>query len=1692
MAISIISNKDYQNNNYRINAGRFVTDMAVVSTLAIYATVTEAGNIPEAYYLGLSSGGHAIKWEVTPTIGNYFIYKAPAYNCATITNGVYYSNIGTDGYWFSAGTLMSDPNYTVASWVDPDTLIVGGRGSTGSPTISGVKPCLIVPTAGESANIGTSANPIYVSSVSSKSFTVYTLSGGAESVRLTMGLPPTAVVTVTVSGRDGSIATTNQMIEYFELDGTLLATNNVADQWYITVSGSMYPYQFPFRTWPLGWIMPSTTESMTAAFVHRTSAAVVSAYDYQAPEQYPLSAIPSDVFSVEYMRFYFTEPGRKYITFGVWKDPTKPLDLSNTLATYTFTSRFFNNVDALRVKLVDTDYSVLPYTLRLSAVSLYDNNTNEIYLDSSYPDIRWDWPGTNLTVTTVKTGATVVKNTPMDATIGDFIRIRTSQDGIYPLTASTATATAFYTWYNFTPSDIFLTYDYDNCSESRKVELLASTTFQGAQVPFVGNDRNGLPNKIKWTWTGNNVNMFSNDGVVFKDVVYASSNANPVTALFNNPDTLVQILCTTTFSVSTDVIDTFNPPPCANVTVNYDLAPLGFEVDFDLNQETASLLNGTFYRIVPADVYSVSYRGKVKPDNNTGWLTTEEVNSLPDADTKVYFYVNGDRSQKIGTGANAIQSFDLLSYNYHLSSITFEVSCLSASPAFGYGHTKSKTINLNIYSDSFIPDLSAVLFPEYTWLLPSTNPSVCSLYIEPELYWTYFAYPSAYGEGRSNVFLGSAFDATGDYDVFNWYVDNQSPQDTNLFVATIETEQNVEKTSYVTVGAFISSISLFNTELSTYKSDLDGTPQTFKNWQTIATPLINVLYDAPTGTHIVYRTEVQEGNNAYVYFNIDLTYPDYSPMAVNLFNTTIVWRASSDTGEIFDGETSGGDEFFIMFPAETTNIRTLYVNASARVAEYIPDREGYSFSHPEKLTVYEIPAAFPSVCAIPVGVVDFYLSSFDVGSILDNLTDTITAFSPVTLSGVGLTILPKDSEQWVFGTSSLSLDQPLVTSIEQQMVEPEDFVPQYVPIIYTVNSGAISLSRTKTLVIDPAIASLQWKITPDNFLVLANDTSFLYNYTVSPIPISAYYYQFDGETESAPLGPDELYFFTISSVGNKNLNLTAIDVKNHKYTTKINNLLAVVSAWETFSEEYFVGGETDLFYTFNDLKVKPNEWVVSDNINTSLEMIYDNLLYLEDISRFYAKPPYQLLGWYGYDSGQVKWNLFANDSDYNYIADSSSKLSDLVAYRIIDNDYVLLAYKQRLEVRSNKYISDLLEQKSERSINDTFKEIKNAVTDSEGKIILLDSYNFGTITVYEYNPLLRNPFKFIAKWGGLGSATSRTKFKNANDLSIDADDNLWVSDTGNRCVKKFTRTGGWLETLTSGAFDGPTPDEDGTVDNGSVISASGAKDGRTYALTNEYVVAFKDGVETGRFEWTTAIPDRTLVGVRITASNDDGMVYVVCQDVVLKFTKDGYFVGPFGEHPQEYDTNIPTVNYVNLVHYDSKVLHLVATNFVLKYSEFIAYLSIKPRLRGLWWQPEDLKINSEEFVEYWVYNKIFSRLWDNMDYFRQSLQARVLISKDLNGKTLYKIYKRYNDYKLPFAYKKEDIMIGVNELVTTDVVNRCLNRIHSCMLELLNMIVSQAVKYRWVDTIEIGVNPLMWVDTTQSGDHPVKWGDAVS
>ncbi len=93
---------------------------------------------------------------------------------------------------------------------------------------------------------------------------------------------------------------------------------------------------------------------------------------------------------------------------------------------------------------------------------------------------------------------------------------------------------------------------------------------------------------------------------------------------------------------------------------------------------------------------------------------------------------------------------------------------------------------------------------------------------------------------------------------------------------------------------------------------------------------------------------------------------------------------------------------------------------------------------------------------------------------------------------------------------------------------------------------------------------------------------------------------------------------------------------------------------------------------------------------------------------------------------------------------------------------------------------------------------------------------------------------------------------------------------------------------------------------------------------------------------------------------------------------------------------------------------------------------------------------------------------------------------------VFNLYRRDDIYKPPYTYSKEDVLIGVNELVTTEVVNRCLFRLNQCALELLEMLISQQVRYRWIDTIQVGFNPTRWRDAKKGEKQPIRWGEAIS
>jgi hypothetical protein len=154
----------------------------------------------------------------------------------------------------------------------------------------------------------------------------------------------------------------------------------------------MYPDQYPSEFWALGWSLSSEnpTEQLSAFYINKASGEVGDTY-VQLPTTVPEASYP---YAVDRLRFYFSEPGEKYLTFSVWNTAinSEELNTGNSFATYTLKTRYLNSVSALRVNYISSAQVGSFDAVTVSAVSFFNAGTQETNLDSSFPNIRWSWP----------------------------------------------------------------------------------------------------------------------------------------------------------------------------------------------------------------------------------------------------------------------------------------------------------------------------------------------------------------------------------------------------------------------------------------------------------------------------------------------------------------------------------------------------------------------------------------------------------------------------------------------------------------------------------------------------------------------------------------------------------------------------------------------------------------------------------------------------------------------------------------------------------------------------------------------------------------------------------------------------------------------------------------------------------------------------------------------------------------------------------------------------------------------------------------------------------------------------------------------------------------------------------------------------------------------------------------------------
>jgi hypothetical protein len=545
---------------------------------------------------------------------------------------------------------------------------------------------------------------------------------------------------------------------------------------------------------------------------------------------------------------------------------------------------------------------------------------------------------------------------------------------------------------------------------------------------------------------------------------------------------------------------------------------------------------------------------------------------------------------------------------------------------------------------------------------------------------------------------------------------------------------------------------------------------------------------------------------------------------------------------------------------------------------------------------------------------------------------------------------------------------------------------------------------------------------------------------------------YDGFNPASSTLTFDPFYTTYSLPGVYSVTLSAVTIYGFTYSRTFNDIVTVEPI-ATFEEQVVrIYGVTDLKfpYTKEQCRVPPNEWITYSNMNNTFNKLLSNIQYLKNVSKFYSPPPKYFIGWLGStivdDITGFHWNVNISQIDTEY-----NSLTGALTYHILSaandiafkDDTLYVADGNTVQILSGNYAATPISKTNEKTVGDYFVNLKAIGVDTDTRIYVLDAPK-NRVVVFTYNPVQIPNWKMLFSWGTLGGANARNGFNNPNDLFVDKDNIIWIADTGNSCIKKYTRTGSWLQTITSSYFSG------NSISTNGPISVTLDQDGYIYVLvTNGVVKLTNTGEFVAKFLFAAEVSlaianDPTTVPRRVRISSQGDFIYVCFSNRVVKITTSGLHGGTFA------NTFKGIVDYTSLTQNENGDLFITNQNTIIRFAEDNVILSVY-KSNTYEWTVDDIHIEKNEFEQPWVINRSIARIWDNIELFRRSITGKIIFT------TLNELISGYqvvdftpDEYDGMEIQDKGDTFVGVNELVTRDVFNRCVDRLYDDMSKVLD------------------------------------------
>ena len=453
------------------------------------------------------------------------------------------------------------------------------------------------------------------------------------------------------------------------------------------------------------------------------------------------------------------------------------------------------------------------------------------------------------------------------------------------------------------------------------------------------------------------------------------------------------------------------------------------------------------------------------------------------------------------------------------------------------------------------------------------------------------------------------------------------------------------------------------------------------------------------------------------------------------------------------------------------------------------------------------------------------------------------------------------------------------------------------------------------------------------------------------------------------------------------------------------------------------------------------EWITHESINAVFKQLYDNFEYLRNAAKIYSLAPLYYNGWGHVNSvdnnhNVLQWHTDTFAPSSIQVNDEFSTITDMSSY-IGASRSIYIGSPTRVEKFDyNLYDNTTIYDTDETETYELTTTVRSVAIDSIDRVFMLDSRKM-VIKVYEYNSV-QDDYLPIYEWGGIGGRNDLTSFYLPNDMFI-SNDKVYVTDSGNNCIKRYTTGGQWEYTYTSDSFT------TGNIDTGSPISAILDNQNNLYVITVDRLIKITyDGEEL----FSIPIPNKTATPVKI--HHHRGFIYILTQDNVIRVFENGESTNVFGVRT---DLSSAIDPYTSIEIDTNGNIYLTDGKLIIRYIDSPILLDAAPR-NSNYVSFDDMKVQPNAFVMPLTYNRFFDRLYDNLKRFYHTIEYKIIKASD---GTLSRVQLENCDLGAfsGLLLDKEDIFIGMNELVTPEVMNRCIKQMLILQQYILDVLLNR-------------------------------------